>query len=168
MLYLAGRAVDDATDAYHFLPHDADPGNLRDTAISEEELGSTLGATKGKPILLLDTCHSPASPGPHAKLDLGRLANKFSSPEFGAVVLAACDRRGVANTDKGSPFAAAVVEGLSGKADERRRGYVTFSDLGDFVGRTVKQTTSGLQSPLTTAPADLPDFALVRMHEGKN
>ncbi len=168
MLYLAGRAVADATDSYQFLPHDADPGNLRDTAISEEELGTSLGATKGKAILLLDTCHSTGSRGSRVKLDLSRLANKFSSPEFGAVVLAACDRRGVANTDKGSPFAAAVVEGLSGKADERHRGYVTYSDLGDFVGRTVKKTTSGLQSPLTTAPAGLPDFALVRLHEGKS
>jgi uncharacterized caspase-like protein len=167
MLYLRGRAVDDVVDTYHFLPYDADPENLRDTAITEEEVGAALSSTKGKAIVLLDTCHVGESPALGAKVDLGRIANKFSSPEFGTVVLAACDRRGTVAAGKASTFASAVVEGLSGGADQRHRGYITYSDLGVFVSGRIREMTSGLQSPLMTAPVGLPDFALVRLHAAK-
>ena len=167
MLYLRGRAVDDVVDTYHFLPYDADPENLRDTAITEEEVGAALSSTKGKAIVLLDTCHVGESPAPGAKVDLGRIANKFSSPEFGTVVLAACDRRGAVAAGNASTFASAVVEGLSGGADQRHRGYITYSDLGVFVSARIREMTSGLQSPLMTAPVGLPDFALVRLHAAK-
>jgi len=168
ILYLAGRAVDDIDDTYQFLMHDADLGDLRNTAISEEELGSALGSVKGNAILLLDTCYAGGLPGTAANADLGRIANKLSSPEFGTVVLTACYRGGAAAAFKGSSFAQAIIEGLSGQADQRHRGYVTYSDLGDFVSRKVEQATSGMQSTLTTAPAGLPDFALVRVRGARN
>lgn len=55
-------------------------------------------------------------------------------------------------------FTKAVVEGLNGKADERRTGRITVTMLDLYIAERVKELTKDQQTPTTTKPHSVPDF----------
>ena len=62
----------------------------------------------------------------------------------------------------------ALMEGLSGQADYRHEGFVTYKGLDYFVSNQVKKLTLGLQTPVTTVPIGLADFALAQVVQSAN
>ena len=170
ILYIAGHGMNDVDDVYYFLPHDADPKDLAGTAVSEDDLRDALVAMGGRSIFFIDTCYSGRAVGPLTTPDVTRLSNRFSSPEYGVIVFSA-SYRGQESVESriwsNGAFTKALVEGLSGQADYRHEGQVTYKGLDYFVSDQVRKLTSGLQTPVTTVPVGLADFALAQVVEDK-
>jgi WD40 repeat protein len=170
ILYIAGHGMNDIDDVYYFLPHDADATDLAGTSVSEDDLRDALVAMGGRSIFFIDTCYSGRAVGALATPDVTRLSNRFSSPEYGVIVFSA-SYRGQESVESrlwsNGAFTMALVEGLSGQADYRHEGQVTYKGLDYFVSDHVRKLTSGLQTPVTTVPVGLPDFALAQVLDDK-
>jgi len=166
MLYLAGHGLNDVDDTYYFLPHDVVVDRLSGTSVGEEAFRDVLTTIKGKSIFFVDTCYSGKAIGVLSNPDLTRISNRFSSPEFGVIVFSASHGR---QESRESPdwgngaFTKALVEGLVGRADFRSEGVVTHKGLDYYVSGAVKKLTAGLQTPVTTVPLGLGDFALANV-----
>jgi len=170
ILYIAGHGMNDVDDVYYFLPHDADAKDLAGTSVSEDDLRDALVAMGGRSIFFIDTCYSGRAVGALTTPDVTRLSNRFSSPEYGVIVFSA-SYRGQESVESriwsNGAFTKALVEGLSGQADYRHEGQVTYKGLDYFVSDQVRKLTSGLQTPVTTVPVGLADFALAQVVEDK-
>jgi uncharacterized caspase-like protein len=163
MLYIAGHGLNDVDDTYYFLSHDVDLKHLSSTSVGEDAFRDVLTAMKGKSIFFVDTCYSGKSVGIFSNQDLTRIANKFSSPEYGVIVFSASHGRQESQESiawGNGAFTKALLEGLLGRADYRKEGIVTHKGLDYFVSDEVKKLTSGLQTPVTTVPLGLGDFGL--------
>ena len=55
-----------------------------------------------------------------------------------------------------------MIDGLTGKADFRNTGRVTFKSLDFYISEQVSSLTEGRQTPVTISPIGVPDFALTR------
>lgn len=163
ILYVAGHGINDIDDTYYFIPHDADVARLRQTGVSEESFRDALTNMKGKSLFFVDTCYSGKSVGIFSNQDLTRIANKFSSPEFGVIVFSASHGRQLSmESDEwgNGVFTKAILDGLAGQADFRKEGTVTHRGLDYYIGGAVTKLTKGMQTPVTTVPTGLPDFAI--------
>ncbi len=169
MLYLAGHGINEVDDTYYFLPHDVNLDRLAATGVGEEEFRDVLTNMKGKSIFFVDTCYSGKVIGKFSNPDLTRISNRFSSPEYGVIVFSASHGRqeSLESTAWGNgAFTKALVEGLVGRADFRKEGVVTHKGLDYYVSGEVKKLTAGAQTPVTTVPLGLGDFALANVLQG--
>jgi len=150
VLFLAGHGVNDRNGDYYFLPVDVDTERLKRTGLP------------GKVVVFLDTCHSGNIMGQRrGAMDITGVINELTSAQNGAVVFAAStgNQYSLENPDWGNgAFSKAVIEGLNGKADERRTGRITVTMLDLYVAERVKELTRGQQTPTTTKPHSVPDF----------
>lgn len=168
MLFVAGHGDNDAELGYIYIPTNFNFDSKRRTAVSFKEFDKTLNALAGKAVFFIDTCHSGNVLG-EKKRALARNAdatgaiNELISAEGGVVVFSAATGRQYALEDKAwgnGAFTKALVEGLSGKADFRGKGYVTHKMLDFYISDRVKELTKGKQTPVTQAPGGVPDFPL--------
>jgi hypothetical protein len=92
-------------------------------------------------------------------MDITGVINELTSAQNGAVVFVAStgNQYSLENPDWGNgAFSKAVIEGLNGKADERRTGRITVTMLDLYVAERVKELTRGQQTPTTTKPTASP------------
>lgn len=163
LLFLAGHGVLDTDlrrDSFYFLPRDAQATSLRTSAIAYYDLKHTLARLKGMSFLFLDSCHA----GGVDIGDLIYLANDLSSAENGVVVFAASTGKQLSFENaqwQNGAFTESLLEGLTGQADFRRKGVVTYKGLDYYLSDRVKELTQGKQTPATAIPKAIPDFVLV-------
>jgi uncharacterized caspase-like protein len=169
MLFMSGHGTNDPVLGYMYLPVNADPERLRRTTVAMADIKSALVNIVGKVVAFLDTCHSGNVLGPMQKGaqsgDLNGVINELASAENGVVVFSSSTGRQYSLEDprwNNGAFTKALVEGLEGKADQRRSGRVTFKMLDLYVSERVKELTSGRQSPVTQAPGGVNDFPLAQ------
>ena len=62
-------------------------------------------------------------------------------------------------------FTKALVEGLRGAADFKKRGRVTYKQLDAYVSDRVDELTSGRQTPVTPVLVTVPDFTLAEVRK---
>jgi len=168
MLFVAGHGDNDAELGYIYIPHNFNFESKRRTAVSFKEFNKTLDALAGKAVFFVDTCHSGNVLGEKKRAiarnaDATGAINELISAEGGVVVFSAATGRQYALEDKAwgnGAFTKALVEGLSGKADFRNKGYVTHKMLDYYISDRVKELTKGKQTPVTQAPGGVPDFPL--------
>jgi WD40 repeat protein len=162
VLFLAGHGVNDRNGNYYFLPVDVDTERLKSTGIASSYITDTVKGLPGKVVVFLDTCHSGNIMGQRrGALDVTGVINELTSAQNGAVVFAASagNQYSLENPAWGNgAFSKAVIEGLDGKADERRTGRITVAMLDLYVAERVKELTKGQQTPTTTKPHSVPDF----------
>jgi uncharacterized caspase-like protein len=168
MLFMAGHGLNDPQGQYRFLTHEADVARLDQTSISEAELRSALAALPGRAMLFVDTCHAGNALGSSMAVskELARLANSLSATENGVIVFSASTGRQEAEETAqwgNGAFTRALLQGLRGAADFRKDGVVTHQGLSYFLGREVKDLTSGRQTPVTAVPMGMVDFPLVAL-----
>jgi uncharacterized caspase-like protein len=163
---IAGHGVTDEKQRYWFLPADASMLHLRMSAVSQDDIQSTMGALAGKAILFLDTCHAnAAAAGGVARrgpVDTNTLVNEFAKTENGVVTFASSQGRETSEESAAwghGAFTEALIEGLEGKADLLRDGTITVSELDAFIANRVKALTEGRQHPVMSRPNTIPDFA---------
>ncbi len=152
VIYFAGHGVPDPENPREgdvfLLPYDGDP-ELKSTLISLKEI-SELGAVEGDTILVfLDACFSGAE---------GRTVQLASRPlvvskikETNAITFA-----GAEGTQPSKEFEKAqhgyftyyTLLGLKGKADVDRDGWITTTELYEFVKAKVSDATNNVQIPV--------------------
>lgn len=157
VVFLAGHGVNEGAD-YLFLPSDArlkaskfDRGSV----IPWQRLQETLESTRGRRIMLVDTCKS-------GNAFNARLVKDAADAKV--VVFAATDADTLAQERAvlgHGVFTYAVLEGLKGGADLLPDRLVKVQELSAFVDRLVRSLTDGRQQP-TFHSSGAADYVLTR------
>jgi WD40 repeat protein len=172
ILYFAGHGIaDDQDGEYYFLPVDFrynDRSSILEQGISKKEILDNLLKVKAeKSILFFDTCNSgsvlstPASRGLTEKTAVDRLKRAIGR----AMIVASSDTQVALEGYKGhGVFTYALVDGISGKADGDRNGYVSVKELSAYVENAVPELTYATwgyeQVPQSLLPRE--DFPLAQ------
>ncbi|MEZ5925624.1 MAG: caspase family protein [Hyphomicrobiaceae bacterium] len=157
VVFLAGHGVNDGPN-YLFLPTDAalDGTAWRMSSVVRwQRLQEMLQSTRGRRIMLVDTCHA-------GNAFNARLVKDAADASI--VVLAATDADTLAEerSDLGhGVFTYAMLQGLAGKADLTADNRIRTGELATFVGREVERLTKGQQRPEAHV-SKLADFVLAR------
>ncbi len=171
VIFLAGHGFDDRDGTYYYLPHEADVPRLSETGLPYRDLLDGLKAIKGHAMLFIDTCHAGdviGRPG-KASMDVIGLVSRLSQPSNGVIVYASStgDQYSMeASIWRNGAFTKAVVEGLDGAAEYRKRTYITTSMLETYVKERVKDLTASRQTPTVNMPLAVPDLLLARIGSG--
>ena len=166
MIFLAGHGVNDRNGDFHFIPHDGNPEQLRSSCVPYSILRDTVTRLPGKVIFFLDTCHSGNVMGDRRSVDMGdldRIASDLASAENGVVVFTSSTGRQYALESpkwNNGAFTKALVEGLDGKAEYEKKGYITINMLDLYVSERVKELTQGQQTPMSARPKTIRDFPI--------
>ncbi|MCX7023323.1 MAG: caspase family protein [Spirochaetes bacterium] len=166
LLFLAGHGVSDSRGRFYYLAVDTEPSRLVDTAISYDDLRTTIASIEGKAVFLVDACYSGSLMGARGgQADVVALANGLASAENGAVVFMSSTGKQVSLEDPrwgNGAFTKALVEGLAGKADYSGSGRITVTMLDLYVSERVTELTDGRQTPATSKPFTVADFTIAR------
>lgn len=185
VLFFAGHGLcDAATDLYYFAPYDLDDDHYLSSAVPGAMLWRQLLPLPGRRLIIVDTCNAGSLTDGHA-LSRGAVpapahASSTMLREFGREVAAA---RGsgedaseslivLASASASQPavesarwdngaFTKALLEGLSGKADNGA-GAVTMRMLSSYVRGRVRELTNHSQEPVFTVLDGAQDFELLR------
>jgi len=155
VLFLAGHGVNEGPD-YLFLPTDAKANGKifdRSTVIEWEALQTAIETSKGRRILLVDTCHSGNAFNPRLIKD---------AADASIAVYAATDAETLAQERPKlghGVFTYAVIEGLKGGADLSKDKWVEAQELSTYVLATVRKLTDDRQLP-TFSEAGGKDFII--------
>lgn len=165
IVLIAGHGVNDERGNYYYLPVNADIDKLDATGVPFRTIKANLASLHGKGLLFVDTCHSGAVMGkrPGMSADNTAILNELSSPEYGLVVIASSTGKQFSfeNAAWGNgAFTKALVEGLSGRADLKKRGRITHKMLDFYVSDRVEELTNGRQTPVNTSPLGVPDYTI--------
>jgi uncharacterized caspase-like protein len=166
MLFIAGHGANDPKDGYFFLPYDFDPAQGARSGVTQATFKKAVEGLAGRAYFFIDTCHSGNVTGGRKGFpnpDVSAVINDLASADSGVIVFSASTGRQEALENEAwgnGAFTKSVVEGLSGKADEKRTGRVTHRMLDYYITDRVKELTGGRQSAVTIAPSGLPDFTL--------
>jgi hypothetical protein len=168
MLFLSGHGDNNEELGYVYIAHNYSIDSPRKAAVSFKEFNNTLNNLAGKAVFFIDTCHSGNVLGEKKRsiaknADATGAINDLLSAESGVVVFSASTGRQVALEQASwgnGAFTKAVVEGLSGKADFSKKGFVSHKMLDFYISDRVKELTKGKQTPVTQAPGGVPDFPL--------
>jgi len=160
ILFLAGHGVNEDGE-YYFLPYDAHKRQNRwqkSSVVKWQTLQDKLEKTRGRRILLVDTCHS---------------GNAFNSrlvkdaADANIVVISATDRDSKADERhelKHGIFTYALLEGLNGKADLISQDkLITIKELDAYLSDKIKKLSNGHQEPVLHAPGGFKDFVFARL-----
>jgi WD40 repeat protein len=166
VVFLAGHGVNDRNGKYHFLPANANPDNLRRTAVDYGIIRDVLSNLPGKVLAFIDTCHSGNVMGSRrgAKADLDKIAMDLASAENGVIVFASSTGSQYSLEDSSwnnGAFTKALVEGFTGKADYTKDKKITINELDLYLSERVKKLTNNRQTPTTSKPKTIQDFPVV-------
>ena len=162
MLFVAGHGVNDEDGDYYFLASDANPDRIAHTAVSHDDIRSSLSSLPGKVIAFFDTCHSGNVMGGVA--DINGVVNDLTAAENGVVVYSSSSGNQVSLENPiwgNGAFTKVLVDGLKGKAalfDDT--GEITIKQLDAYLSHQVKALTDNRQTPVTTTPPTIQDFTI--------
>ena len=166
IVFLAGHGINDAvTGNYYYLPYDASIEAVKRTMIPGSEIHSTLARLTGTRILFMDTCHAGNVTGTAMRgvPDLRQFLQDLKDGGQGLVVITS-SRPGQKSQEhpawNNGAFTKALVEGLKGKAQKDRQGFITFTALDAYITQRVKELTKGTQAPATQKSTEVSDFPL--------
>ncbi len=157
VVFLAGHGVNDGPD-YLFLPTDAAlDGKVWKPAhvVKWQRLQEMLQSTRGRRIMLVDTCHA-------GNAFNARLVKDAADASI--IVLTATDADTLAeerNSLGHGVFTYAMLQGLAGKADLIADGRIHARELAAFVGKEVARLTKGKQLPEAHV-SSVSDFVMVK------
>jgi uncharacterized caspase-like protein len=151
VIFYAGHGEQQG-NGFYLLPQDVKGNNLKETAISGEELKRYLGDLHGKVLLLLDACHSGA-----IGKAINDIARELSDPDCGVVVL--CAAQGSENAgeaDGHGYFCKSMLEALNGENEaprNRQDHCVYLHHLEQYVIDRVQELSKDTQHPARAVPA---------------
>jgi len=172
LLFLAGHGVTDEKGYFYYLAADAQPDNLRATAVGRDEVLRTIKNRRGAMVVMLDTCQSGASVDASAPtgsaVDMNRLVNELGDKTLGVFLYASALGRQFSYEDAkwgNGAFTKAMIEGLSGKADRENTGFVDTDELALYVRRRVLDMTTRMQEPVRIKPDAAPEMRIARLKQ---
>lgn len=162
ILYMAmhGMVDPDGSELY-FIAHDTRPGSLVATGVPQGEVEKAISKSRaGKVLMVVDTCHSGSAglSGVFAQRAIStaavsnRLLNKIAVVKRGISIFTASSstefsQENITWGGGHGVFTHYLVEGLKGKADENKDGFITLRELYDYTYRRVKEETQSNQHP---------------------
>ena len=169
-LFLSGHGVTNEKGYFYYLPADAQPDNLRATAVGRDEVLRTIKNRKGAVVVMLDACQSGASVDASvptgSPVDMNRLVNELGDKTLGVFLYASALGRQFSYEDAtwgNGAFTKAMIEGLSGKADRENTGFVDTDELALYVRRRVLDLTTRMQEPVRIKPDAAPEMRIARL-----
>ena len=168
IVFLAGHGLNDA-QTYYFLTRDVDLRQLPQTAVPFSTIRAALTSLPGRALIFVDTCHAGNVMGgvmARTARDATSAINDLASSENGLVVFASSTGGQFSQEDPAwgnGAFTKAVVEGLLGAADFKKRGRITYKGLDAYVSDRVDELTKGEQTPVTPVLQGVPDFAIAEV-----
>lgn len=168
ILFMAGHGLNSQQGDYYFLPWEANHLQLATTGVRESVIRQSLSRLRGRALMFVDTCYAGGALGTFksASRELASFANDMASSENGVVVFASSTGRQLSeeNDEWGNgAFTRAAIDGLTGKADFRNTGRVTYKSLDFYISERVSALTEGRQTPVTISPIGVPDFPLAQI-----
>ena len=174
LLFISGHGVTDEQQKFYYMAVDSDPSEASSTGVWGQQIQSAIRELRGARVVMIDACHSGASidatgldkQGP---VDMNRLSNELGDRSLGVSFYASATGRQLSyeNKDYGAggngAFTAAIIEGLSGQADQRKRGYVAGDALAYYVRDRVLELTRDRQEPVRMKPDAEPELKLVNL-----
>jgi hypothetical protein len=157
VIFLAGHGVNDGPD-YLFLPTDAalDGSTWKPSKVIKwQRLQEMLQSTRGRRIMLVDTCHA-------GNAFNARLVKDAADASI--VVMTATDADTLAEERASlghGVFTYAMLKGLGGSADILADGRIHAGELATYVGKEVAKLTKGKQRPQAHL-SSASDFVLAR------
>jgi WD40 repeat protein len=162
VIFFAGHGGRSLDGEFFLIPVDARPGKMALSCVSGDFLKKSLANMPGRLIAMLDACHS----GSVAEDDEGKaVADDLVRDDYGVVVM--CSSLGQEYSME-SPmvkhgfFTLGLVEGLSGKADFNKDGYIYIHEVDFYASLRVQQLSMGMQNPVTGRPPSIRSFPLTR------
>ena len=160
VIFFAGHGLKDDSGQFFLLPIDGSGSSPRQTCIQDTAIRDFCQRTPGKVVVLLDACRSAS-----IKINVNELALKLGRSDCGAIVM-------TSSTDyqqslegeawQAGAFTRALVDGLKGRADFLRTGYVSSPhDIACYVDHVVRSLTGERQTPTCAAPK-MPQFKITR------
>ena len=135
VVFFSGHGFKDEKGSGYLAPQDAKKTSLALTCVPIAEVKRLIGACKARQkVLILDTCHAGTAKGPAIEKDIAVDAAKLVEQVAGKgfVTLASC---GPDQESHESPklahgvFTYCLAQGLEGKADRDRDGWIDFDEL---------------------------------------
>lgn len=161
VLYFSGYAFSDGSDAY-LLGCDAQIDALPETAISAANLAGYWGQIRARrKVLITDAGRIGDLKGLKGGFPLPGADQAARKPWEGTLLLSSSGpgQVSVEATDAGqSLFAATLLAGIGGNADESRDGRVTAEELFGYVVREVSARLKGNQTPIGRSEGTPPVF----------
>jgi hypothetical protein len=142
LFYFSGHGIAQGGEAF-LLPSDVHYTAVTDTAVSLTRVKRIIqdSAARAK-IIILDACHSGAQIGKSPSRMTKEFARHVFDEAEGLAILSSCTQRQVSWEwpEKGqSVFTHYLLQGLGGEADFQHKGFVTVSDINQYVTDKVKR-----------------------------
>ena len=166
VIYFAGHGIVEGEHDGYLLAHDSDPQNLYATALQISELNRIITERlKARTVILIaDACHSgqlgwnSRGVGENAVM-VNRYLDEVGKSGKGVFRLLGSrqDQRSYEGKTWGGghgAFTWYLLEGLRGKADRDKDGFVRVGELLDFLSETVPKATQSLQHPRAAGDID--------------
>ncbi len=159
VLFLAGHGINEEGE-YYFLPRDAHLQQNswhQSSVVKWQVLQNVLENTKGRRILLVDTCHS-------GNAFNSRLVKDAADAKI--VVISATDSETLAQELpqlKHGVFTYALLKGLDGEADSNNDNRLKIKELDSYLSNKMEKLTDGNQQPVLHAPGGFKDFVFAQL-----
>lgn len=166
ILMFAGHGSKDSDGNFYLIPADFDSEDLFASAVSGDQVKSSIASLPGRVLVLLDACHAGTVGGDKRRAG-GSLADDLVrdlvTDDYGVVVMCSAMGREFAHESDSVEhgyFTLALIEGLSGKGDYNKDGVVHLNELDLYASDRVKALAQGKQHPVTTKPTSIRSFPL--------
>lgn len=156
LIYFSGHGVTDGGVSY-LVPVDGVPDLPADSAVSVDRIYELLSqSAAARTVIFLDACHS-GSVSVGRKEATGRnampaeFAQQLLSEARGRVVFSSCDIDQVSleTPETGGVFTNYLCEGLKGPANTNGDGYITVSELANYVTQKVREWSFANNAAMT-------------------
>ncbi|MGD0899994.1 MAG: caspase family protein [Thermoguttaceae bacterium] len=160
VFFFAGHGLSGEAGSFFLLPIDGSAERPGPTCVGDTLLKEFCRRTPGKVMVFLDACRAAS-----VKIDVNDLALKLGRNDCGAIVITSSTGQQQsleAPAWSGGAFTKALVDGLEGRADLFRTGYVSSPyDIACYVDHVVRTLTDQRQTPVCAAPR-MPQFKITR------
>jgi tetratricopeptide (TPR) repeat protein/uncharacterized caspase-like protein len=164
-IFFAGHGVVEGERDGYLVAHDSDPQNLYATALSVAELDRLVGERlRARTVVLIaDACHSGnigwTSRATAEQVLIGRYLDEVGKAGRGVFRLlgSRADENSYEDRRWGGGhgvFTYHLLEGLKGKADQDKDGFVRATEALDYLARVVPTETKSLQHPRSAGNVD--------------
>jgi WD40 repeat protein len=164
IFFFSGHGGKDEDDNFYLVPVDVGR-DLAATGVPGEIVKKKLSEMPGRLVAVLDACHSGSAAESLQVARADNLVRDLQTDDCGVVVL--CSSLGEecsleSTQTKAGFFTLGLVEGLTGKADFNKDGYVFIHEASMYAALRVKQLSGGEQNPTLGRSPNVKPFALTR------
>jgi WD40 repeat protein len=164
IFFFSGHGGKDDNDNFYLVPVDVGR-DLAKTGVPGEVVKQKLAEMPGRLVAIFDACHSGSAAESFQRGRADDLVRDLQTDDCGVVVI--CSSLGdevsmESPVIKSGFFTMGFVEGLRGKADFNKDGFVFINEASAYAAARVRQLSGGDQNPTLGRSPNLKPFALTK------